>query len=171
MLVLTAPLDAGAPDGNRFVLVRAPVEGPEAGTMSLLVVGMDGDTLTHRQYFFEPVLIPAAWVDSVKRQRVDLYTKSRPSLGAAFEREVHVPPAFPPYARVVIGNDGMIWLEERLAGPERRYQVFGPDGDRLGRVSLPANTTVSAVRPDYFWAVESDPDGVQSLVKYRFSGP
>jgi hypothetical protein len=33
------------------------------------------------------------------------------------------------------------------------------------------STTVSAVGRDYFWAVESDPDGVQSLVKYGFTRP
>jgi hypothetical protein len=98
-----------------------------------------------------------------------------------------VPRVKPAFRRILIGNDGRIWVDVSLpsenvtppAGADPRYEesvpfrqprifeVFEPDGTWLGRVRVPDQIRLHAIQGDVVWGETRDADDVPSAVRYR----
>jgi hypothetical protein len=100
-----------------------------------------------------------------------------------------MPDRKPLFRALNVGEDGRIWVSisqpseeialtdtvERApdAAPPTRwreptvYDVFDPDGTYLGRVPMPARTTMHAARGDHVWGIMLDEDDVQQVVRWR----
>lgn len=76
-------------------------------------------------------------------------------------------PAFPASA-VRIARDGRAWVERHVpAGQARRFDVFGPDGRRLGRVALPKGRDLVAFGKDVVYLKRKDAVDFEWLERYR----
>jgi protein-disulfide isomerase len=162
---LRGALHAVSSTGEYVATVTKRVEGPHGGSFKVVVQGPMGDTVHARSYPFVGVPIPPALADSVIEARAERM-ESR-ALAREFRDESPVPPVHPPVARVVVGNDGTVWLALRATGNEREHLVLAPGGVPLGVAALPPAARVVAVDGANLWVVESDAARVESLVRYR----
>jgi hypothetical protein len=138
----------------------APPDGPDAGTVAVTVLRLDGDTVFARRLGFELVRMTAAARDSV------LDRIQNPELAQA-RRSGPIPPFFPPLTGLVVGDDASVWLELRPQEDGQPYLVLDSLGDEVGRVLLPLRSRVAVARLDRLWVVEEDEFGVESVVVYE----
>jgi hypothetical protein len=75
-----------------------------------------------------------------------------------------------PVTEAVAATDGALWLR-REAGPGEQveYTVINPNGALAATLTLARRVTVKAVRGSQVWTVETDDDGVQTVVRSRVS--
>ena len=55
----------------------------------------------------------------------------------------------------------------RPAGEHRTWQLLDARGNVSGLVNVPRNTQVMVASRDMIWAIETDDDGLQSIVRCR----
>lgn len=160
----TAPLWDVSPDGARIVVVRNKLEDAAAPTISLTVASPSGDTLTDREYPFVGRALTREVIDTVLASALP---NAQPDLIAAMHDKAYVPPVAPPVRDVIAGGDGTIWLGLRQrSGVPREYVLLDARGEPIGTVQLPSNTTVKVATREWIWCLRTDPNDVQSLVKY-----
>jgi hypothetical protein len=155
-----------SPDGHRFALAIATLEGPDAGTFSLTVVDARGEPVHSGRVPFEGEPIPRAVADSVFGFWEDFVRGQVPELATEFRQQVTIPPVHPPLTGLVTGRDGTVWVRLRDTEEGSRYRVFGADGEFLGELG-PVNGRIAAVGEDGVWVVEPDDLGVESVVRYE----
>lgn len=83
-----------------------------------------------------------------------------------FLLEMEFPGTFPAYAALRIDPDGHLWVRSypRSGESGAEWSVFGPDGEWLGTVSMPAGLEVFEIGRDYVlgrWKGEFDVDHVR----------
>lgn len=152
------------PRVGRAAVAMASLEGPDAGTFSLVTVDLKGDTALTRRYAFRAEEIPKEVADSV----LELYTRQRESMtGQVWDPPAGAaPPMYPPFVDLVIGEDGSVWIRHRLREGRRRYYVVAPGGEPMGTVSLPGGNRIAAARLERAWVIHADELGVESVVRY-----
>jgi hypothetical protein len=110
---IAPPIFKVAPSGARMGALRLITEGP-AGSMRLVLLGANGDTVYARNYPFLVERISASVADSVVNQRITSFERSMGAarLPAGFREAVRrkVPPFHPPYSDMLIGDDGVVWI-------------------------------------------------------------
>ena len=161
------PLYSLSQDGLRATLIRALEDGGDAGTFRATVVSTWGDTVFSREYPFERTPIPKEVADSAIEATARKWQASNPELAAAIRKEAQVPPFYPPIQTVTNGRDGTIWIGLRETPEGRPYVVLDATGRPYGTVLLPLRTVVRVADRRNIWAVESDENDVQSIVRYR----
>ncbi len=81
------------------------------------------------------------------------------------------PATRPGYAQMVVDATGAVWLGPYRARSEaaapNRWQVFSPDGEWLGTVTLPQRLRVHEVGTDYILGVHPDADDVEHVQLLR----
>lgn len=154
-----------APGVGRAAVAAASLEGPDAGTFSLVAVDLVGDTVFARRYLFQPEEIPGGVADSV----LDLYAERRAAaMGRAWNAAGAAPPMYPPFAgRLLIGGDGSVWIRLRRREDRTRYYVVGPGGEPRGTVWLRKGNRVVAATLEHIWMIERGVLDVESVVRYR----
>ncbi len=73
-----------------------------------------------------------------------------------------------PYTGLLADDDGRLWIRES-AGPNNlssAWIVFGPDGKRVGRVTLPRVFALRAVLDNTAFGVQEEEQGFQSVQAY-----
>jgi hypothetical protein len=97
-----------------------------------------------------------------------------------------IPKTKPAFRDLQVDQDGRIWLslyapaEERDIPPRQDqpvlrwrqnavYDVFGPEGNHLGRVALPPNSRMIWAQGDRIWSLGKGPDDEDLIVTYRFT--
>lgn len=169
-------LYATSPMAPEYVRVQRAVGagGGAVPTFRVARVTFDGDTLWDRAYPYEPVPIDPAIPDSL----VDGFAAGlnqagfpgapTPARAAELARAaLYVPAHYPPVTRAVVGRDGTIWLRREAADPQSaEWLVLDSDGEPIGRVTLPARTTVAVAERDRFWGWELDDLDVPYVVRY-----
>lgn len=160
------PMAAYSPSGSR---VAVTVPQPAARGFSLVVVnGMNGDTVYARHLERQAVPVSREVLDSIRGRRNVV-------IGASGEVSTRqgstAATVYPPVLRVVVSDDGIVWLEvptrERAT---REWLVLDTQGGTIGTVRIPAHVNVHLVARDGFWAIEPDPDGWEDVVRYRLEG-
>lgn len=159
-------------DGSRFVTVT-----PEPGNgIRLVAVTPAGDTLVDRRHRFPVHRITKSVLDSTRRamQNVPgLRFASAANTAQVVEalRRVTLPETYPAFRRMLLGEDGSVWLEQWAADGTLGWIALDRDGTILGRVALPSRGVLRAARRDTIWVVELDVDDVPSIVRYRVGLP
>lgn len=165
---LRGALHEVSPDGDYLATVKKHIEGRHGGRFEVVLQEALGDTVYARSYPFVGVPIPPPLADSVIEARV-ARIESR-ALARLFREEAPVPPVYPPVSSLVVGDDGTVWVGLRAAGNQRKHLVLDPRGVPLGVAILSETTRVVAADGKSTWVVERDPDGVESVVRYRIGG-
>ena len=81
------------------------------------------------------------------------------------------PRIYTPLESVVVEPDGSTWVGLRRIATGNPWVVLSPRGDVVGTVIAPANVRVMAARGNEVWGTETDPDGLESVARYRVIGP
>jgi len=75
-----------------------------------------------------------------------------------------------PFRGFLVDSENLVWLEEyRVDQAPGRYFVLTSGARLLAGVSVPAGFRATDIGPDYCLGVETDPDGVESIVMYRLT--
>lgn len=156
-----------APDGGRLILAKADLEGEAAGTYAVTSIGLDGDTLFHHRYAFEPFWISDEYADSLVEAGARSMEREHPRLARAYRRRATLPPMMPPVLSLKNGEDGTIWIRLRTRSRDREYLVLDEMGEPLGRVSLPTERPLYMADRSYVWTTERNELDVPTLVRYR----
>ena len=87
-----------------------------------------------------------------------------------FGTAVPGPSSKPPFdpEHVHIASSGVLWVgrNERLGTVSRRYDLFCPEAQWLGTVTLPAHRVLAGFGARYTYVVYTDSDGLQWLERY-----
>ncbi|MBA4157971.1 MAG: hypothetical protein H0X65_10905 [Gemmatimonadetes bacterium] len=77
----------------------------------------------------------------------------------------------PAFSGLLVDAGGSVWVREYspFSGDPHVWLVLSPEGETLGRVTLPGNLEVLSVGHDYILARELDEDEVERVVLHRFS--
>jgi hypothetical protein len=153
-------LEELSPDGNVLVFVSGATERPPAFHVSAFRA--NGETMYSRSVVFQPVAIPKSVADSARAAR---------ARGSQSQREaatkMQIPATYPPFARLIVGRDESTWIESYGPGGERFWYVLDNRGIVTGRARVPANVHLMVVSRSTVWGIETDTDGLQSVVRYR----
>jgi hypothetical protein len=154
------PLDDVSPDGGRYAMGVVVGDG---GSYRMSVIRATGDTISTRTHPYQLVRIPRSVADSVRERRIGRQT------GPAAEmwRSATIPVNYPPLVRVLLGRDETVWLERYSVSGNREWIVLDGQGNVLGRVTAPRGLFFVVVSRDQVWAIETDDDGLQHVVRYR----
>jgi hypothetical protein len=149
-----------APDGSRMLL--AFPETGAAPSFRVVALGATGDTLFARSFRYQPVSISRSVRDSARATR---------ARGSQSQREaaarLPIPESYPPVARVIAGRDETSWIELYVAGGGRLWHVVDATGAVIGKVAMPPDNQLMVVSRSALWAIETDADGLQHIVRYR----
>ena len=154
-------------DGSQ-VVASADLE-PATGAGAryrITVAGEDGTTQFSRVYPFVPVPVSAASRDSVVAARLKAFARYGQGFIDAMPK---ILPAktYPPVRRIVLGRDGTVWVEERIAASGHFWRILDAKGVVLGTVSLPADVSLARADAHTLWGYETDADGLQGVVRFR----
>jgi hypothetical protein len=132
----------------------------------ITVAGEDGTTQFSRVYPFVPVPVSAASRDSVVAARLKAFARYGQGFIDAMPK---ILPAktYPPVRRIVLGRDGTVWVEERIAASGHFWRILDAKGVVLGTVSLPADVSLARADAHTLWGYETDADGLQGVVRFR----
>jgi hypothetical protein len=110
-----------------------------------------------------------AWIARTAETVGNRYQGSRASARDAIGENLYRPSYHPPVREALIGPDGVLWLLQSPSGATRdRWMLVSPSGRVERTVEFPAGSRVLTVSGHAAWVVESDDDGNQNLVRYRF---
>jgi hypothetical protein len=160
--------------GSDSIWVQRPVpEGPDAGTLTVVRITADGDTLYHRQLAYTPSAVDAVVADSLIEARIDSYrdrTTDLAGLTRAVQAMLDIPSFFPPVSSITVAGDGSVWLRRQPSDAEGwQWVLLSPEGRPRGEVSTPAGASILWHEGDVFYAMEQDAFEVPWLVRYRLS--
>lgn len=80
-----------------------------------------------------------------------------------------MPRHYPPISAVLAARDGRLWVGSH-EGEDPQVDIVLPGGSYYGTARLPrweGSSTLVAARGDAVWALRTDPEGVESLVRLR----
>lgn len=158
-----------------LVRLKRPAAGDGGPTgFRVVKLGLEGDTLFHREVRYDPVPLDPAVVDSVAADFAGWLAESeRLAEGRArrLAREsLYAPPFHPPVSQVVLGRDGSVWLRREDTGEDRiDWLVLGPAGELEGVASLPKGLRVLEADRRTAWGMERDELDVPYIVRYRLT--
>jgi hypothetical protein len=156
------PLEAASMDRGRLALTYAAEDNAPSYRVS--VFNMNGDTVFSRAYSYQRIAIPKADKDTAIAAR---------HRGDAVQRELvekmQLPEFFPPFSRLLVGRDETIWLELAPVHETRTWHVLDARGNVTGSVTVPRNIIIQVASREMIWAIETDDDGLQHVVRYRVS--
>jgi hypothetical protein len=156
------PLDDVSPDGSRYALAEVDVAASR-GSYRLSLMLTDGKVVWSSTFSYQPVPIPARAVDSVLEQR----TSRLPPNQVAAWKTIRFPQHFPPLSRVLAGRDNTTWIETYALDSVRRWTMIDGTGRVAGELAVPREVRLMTVSRSTVWAVETDDDGLQHVVRFR----
>jgi hypothetical protein len=95
-----------------------------------------------------------------------------PEVRAAFD-EMPVPDVMPALAGIQVDRRGYLWVERypRPGDEFSLYDVVDPEGELVGKVSLPSGLEILEIGEDYLMALYRDELGVEYLRIHRLARP
>lgn len=152
-----------APDSSHLVVVSQSNPKSSTATFTVAVTRRNGDKVFARSVTTPSAPIPQSFTDSLLQRMNRMNTEAQ-----AFIRS-SMPDFFPPVIGAFVGRDGTVWL---MLSPVRgthtfQYLVLPPNGATLATITLPRATLPQVVSRTTLWAVVTDADGVDSVVRYR----
>ncbi len=155
-----------APDASRYgVILGTNATGPRAG-YRLVVIASRGDTVVNRIFDYAPIAISGHVADSMRQARLTTMRGEPPPMLAAL-KDMALPATYPPVHGLLLGRDGTIWIEQWAADASHHWLVLDPKGNPTGELTVPHNITIHAAERGQFWGIDTDADGLQSVVRYQ----
>ena len=153
-----------SPAGERYVWVQPRVARGGQGSMRVTAIRTNGDTIFARDLPLELERISSRQSDSIRKAEIAAVT------GELLKQDyaaIPLPAVFRPVHGIVAGSDGRTWIALRQNAGTRQWLVLGPTGSVVGRVAVPDNVRIVVAGATHIWGIETDADGVQSVVRYR----
>lgn len=159
------PLYAVGTDAGIVVTVTPMITAAGEGRLLVSGVDADGRQVLSVPHPYTPERISDHTTDSLRAAMVRAAQSSR-------SREYWQRASFPLHRRAIdrllIGKDGRIWIGwHSEPGRHKRWWVLGARGDRVAELVAPPRVELTAVGSDAAWGYAADPDGVESVVRYR----
>ncbi|HEY4320897.1 MAG TPA: hypothetical protein VGM77_06895 [Gemmatimonadales bacterium] len=151
-----------AGDGSRIAFVIGNAVAGSPMTYRVLVIATTGDTLFTRTYDYRPVAIPKRVIDSV----IAFVARTVPDEAALF-RQMPFPANYPPVLRLFNGVDRTMWVEEPATTPGHHWRVLDAKGEPVGTLIVPGSVELVAATRHLAWGIDTDADGLQSIVQWR----
>ena len=160
---------AFAPDGSGAVLVsRTSWAGSGPAAFGVTSVDPRGDTLFHRSIPYEPRRVPDGFFDDEIAESLEYgHIADQRAYAGALREFLEQREYFPPVTRLVAGSDGTTWLAGPDVDGERSWLVLDASGSPIGRVRLPARSSVSSADASECWVVERDALDIPYVVRYE----
>ncbi len=162
-------LIAFAPEGTSAVQVkRRSWEGSDPAEFEVTRIGVLGDTLFQRRIAYEPRRVPQGFFAEQISQSLDRPNVVNRRAHARALREFYEQRRyFPPVTTVRVASDGTTWLAGPIEGDERVWLVLDASGAGIGRVRLPASSSVGSANGAEVWVVERDALDIPYIVRYE----
>lgn len=169
---------------SRRLVFGATNEGVWIGTSDdymLEFVGWDGVGLKTLAWSGRDRTVTQADIDQLRDEFTeddDEEEKARFLRESWADYESVLPTTVPAYSRLLVLDDGTVWVGQwdgyvwlpRLPGhPGKRWDVFGPAGERVRQVIIPTNMRLLDAGENWVLVVVRDSLGVQTLAVYEFS--
>lgn len=154
------------PDGASLIHIRAGRDSP--GTLEAIRLSVNGDSMYHRRYRFDPQPIVRAVRDSIH----DAYARDFGFLPPGQAREaarnhIDVPATYPPVTHAVLADDGSAWLRwENRGAPTAEWLVLDATGHHQATITAPAHLVIQTVKQDRVWGALPDALGVPYLIGF-----
>lgn len=165
------PIWRVAPSGEYVVVLdRTSARSAQRTGFSMTKIGIRGDTLLSRRYYYTPKPIPQRVADSVVSVAANDVAASFPSRSRAVEAvraAMYLPRYQPPVSDMVVGVDGTIWLmREGIGEAQNTWMILDSSGRILAQLRTPRGLSVLQARSNALWGVEYDELGVPYIVRY-----
>ena len=87
---------------------------------------------------------------------------------ARWERDREaLPPAFPAYGQVMLGDDGVLWIEEfTRAGQPNEWFALNEDGERMRTLTVPPGIVLLDIGADWVLVTYRDEMDVERVALY-----
>lgn len=164
--------------GRILVMERA---GGSPGSLALLELNADGDTLWERRLRFEPLELTPEWIREVvdirtgrRFQRPGASRAERLEFVEAFEETLYRPEYLPAAQSFFLAASDDVWIKTFERSDTLRVYYMLPRGDLSGeprRVLLPEDIWAVDATATHVWGVRDDPLGVPYMVGRRLVPP
>ena len=155
-------LFAVSPDGLRMATMKVEQVPSRRACLSRRVVGLP----TANQETCWPISVRAVTDQERDSARAELIAKApHPDLKRAAANLTGFPATHPPYRRMLMGDDGWVWLEAPPSLETRTWVLLDAVGKRVAEVVLPKGVELRAVSRMLAWGVRSAEDGTEDLVR------
>lgn len=166
------PYQSVASDGARVGLVTAATMSGNRGSFTVTVVRSTGDTVFTRAYKFDGVRVPQAVRDSALEAMSQWGTRRSAAVRTAGEALAAkarplLPTVFASVTSLLMGNDDTEWLAVYDPASNPRYRALDGKGNVIGEVVLPAHGVLASATRTQLWVIESNADGLPSIVRYK----
>jgi hypothetical protein len=171
---MISPMAAVAASGDRIAHMWAETSG-NGGSFTVSAFRHTGDTMFVRTFPFAGVPIPARLRDSAIAAQVPSGPVSEGGGSNAFLqfREMarqKMPSVYTAVEQLLIGLDETFWVGLRRTDTGQRFLVLNSKGDPVASVDLPPRTRLMQASATRLYAVETDPDGLQSVIRFTVTG-
>jgi 6-bladed beta-propeller len=172
---VTPPQYATSASLEHIVVLRSLQTSPTGGTVTVTLSRTTGDTLYSKTFLYRGEPIPKAVRDSVIA--AELTGNGTMTEGPRnLRRTVHeiakkkTPFIYAGASFVVLGLDNTVWLGLHPTAQGRKVLVFNVRGEAVASVILPPNTLIRQANARNMWTIETNDDGLNSVVRYRVTG-
>ncbi len=162
-------------DGEIIAIVTTTGVARGENTFRVIALRPSGDTVFSIRQPFTAAAIARRTADSaISAGIARLRSGGRAPAGVIREYEARgrgmIPDVYQPYVRHVVGRDHSVWINVRSAANEYRWLGLDSMGRTIGTLVVPRNLRLVEFDGLNAWGLESDSDGVQSVLRLRISG-
>jgi hypothetical protein len=150
-------------DGNYVTIARAPLSGPDMGTVQVALMRAGGDTVYAKRF--------PAWMQPIAAHVVDsAFTELARRPYASRLTGIVRPEIYPPTEYLRVARDGAVLIAFYTTGTERDFLLIDPQGRPVASLRLPNAVRVHQIEGSMLWGTVRNADGVDSVVRYRIGG-
>lgn len=150
------------PYTQKFAVLRRPVpQAPDSAYYALTVYGSDGTQAWTTRRPYRPTRLTDEtfdrWIDSASASASQAFDRPPEVFRELYERHVFRPQFLPPIsndipgiirAPIAFGRDGSVWVERRRPADATVWDVFDPEGERIGTARGPDDLDLIVVDGD-----------------------
>lgn len=153
---------AVSPDGKRLAAMKVEQAPFRRACLSRRIVGLS----TRTAETCLPISLRPVTDQERDSARAELVAKApHPDLKRAAANLTGIPTAHAPYRKLLIGDDGSIWLEAPPSLEPGTWVLMDAVGKRIAEVALPKGVELRAVSRMLAWGVRTAEDGTEDLVR------
>jgi hypothetical protein len=165
------PATEYASDGSHFAFLTVESSGT-MGFYTVTVIRTTGDTVFSRRYPFAGKPIPRSAVDSaLDAIGAPLGPGRRGSAPASSKmRELaraRIPPVYAPVSGLVVGQDNTTWVQLGKTAGGTPVVALDAKGNAIASIVVPPRSRLVQASLVHVWVLETDDDGLSSIVRYR----
>ena len=163
--IADGPFVSVSVDGRRLLHTSHRYEAGR-GFLTVALFDDKGRTLYSREFSLTPRPVAAYFKDSVIQYYASRIEGVR-NVTEAARLAVPFPPAQPAVSATLVDRDGTAWLRESRDLRTFSWVVLDPLGNPIASIPEPLRTQFIGLDRG-LWAIQTDDNGVQSVVKYSF---